>query len=121
MLAAGLFGAVGTFLLIFAATLTHVLLFGGLVGVSIGLYLSSSWAFAADISMGEEAGKYLGLTNLATAGGAAVARVNGPMIDLVNSFDPGTGYAALFGVCAVSFLAGAWTVTRLRSATGAAP
>jgi len=116
MIVAGLFGAVGAILLMFAASFVQVLAFGSLIGVSVGLYLSSSWAFAADISSGEEPGKYLGLTNLATAGGAAMARVNGPVIDLFNGMNRGTGYVALFAICALSFLAGTWTVTRLRAA-----
>ncbi len=52
-----------------------------------------------------EAGKFLGLTNLATAGSGALARLEGPAIDALNAAAPGQwlGYTALFvfgAVCA---------------------
>ena len=46
----------------------------------------------------EEAGKFLGLTNLATAGSGALARLEGPAIDALNSLWPQAwvGYKGLF-------------------------
>ena len=45
-----------------------------------------------------EAGKFLGLTNLATAGAGAASRLTGPGIDALNGMKPGAnlGYSALF-------------------------
>jgi MFS family permease len=45
-----------------------------------------------------EAGKYLGLTNLATAGAGALARLEGPILDWLNQLWPGlwAGYKGLF-------------------------
>jgi hypothetical protein len=48
-----------------------------------------------DLVPGEKTGKYIGLLNLATAGGSALARLNGPMIDFFNARNPGSGYTAM--------------------------
>lgn len=114
ILAAGFFGVLGAVLLVSATTYEQVLAFGTLIGVGVGLFLSANWALATDVSVGEEAGKYLGLTNLATAGGAAAARLNGPFIDLFNGLSAGSGYTFLFSACALSFLGGAWAITRVK-------
>ena len=52
----------------------------------------------------QETGKFLGLVNLATAGAAAASRLQGPMIDLLNSLQPGAwfGYSAIFVLGALS-------------------
>ncbi|MBI4329149.1 MAG: MFS transporter [Chloroflexi bacterium] len=114
ILSAGVIGALGSVLLIFAQSYEQTLLFGSLLGVSIGLFLSSNWALATDLAMGTEAAMYLGLTNLATAGGGAAARLNGPLIDMVNAQSFGAGYDILFIICASSFLFGSATILRVR-------
>ncbi|MGA9193204.1 MAG: hypothetical protein WBZ24_15870, partial [Anaerolineales bacterium] len=50
-----------------------------------------------------EGGKFLGLTNLATAGAGAISRLAGPGIDLLNAARPGAylGYAGLFAGAAI--------------------
>jgi hypothetical protein len=59
-----------------------------------------------------EAGKYLGLSNIATAGAGAVSRLAGPMIDGFNALRPGAfpGYPALFALAALSALAGTFVM-----------
>ncbi len=93
-----LIGSAGCFLLLWARTPGTLLLFGGLFGVGIGLFLTANWALANSLAPVDEAGKFLGLTNLATAGAAAVSRLEGPFIDLLNNARPGAwwGYAGLF-------------------------
>jgi predicted MFS family arabinose efflux permease len=90
-------------------------MFGGsLIGVATGVFMSSNWALAIDlIPKGEEA-KYLGLTNLATAGGAALARLIGPAIDFFNAFSSGLGYSVMFLACFLYFLTGALLVLKIR-------
>jgi len=60
-----------------------------------------------------DAGKYMGLTNLATAGSAAVARLEGPMTDVFNNAAPGKwwGWTALFAISAVLML---WSALAMR-------
>lgn len=90
--------AVGTFLLIFADNLTLLTIYAGILGAGIGLYLSSNWALASRLAPQAEAGKFLGLTNLATAGASAVSKLWGILIDVLNNAFPGDhyGYSALF-------------------------
>lgn len=90
--------AVGCLLIATARSETTVLIFGSIIGAGIGLFLSANWALANDLAPAGEAGKFLGLTNLATAGSAALSRLFGPMIDAVNYLRPGEylGYTVLF-------------------------
>jgi MFS family permease len=92
--------AVGSLLMMTAATAAAVLVFGSIVGAGIGLFITANWALANDLAPAGEAGKFLGLTNLATAGASAASRLGGPGIDALNAWQPGAflGYAALFSV-----------------------
>ncbi|MCX6071012.1 MAG: MFS transporter [Chloroflexi bacterium] len=92
--------AIGSLLMMTAATPTAVLVFGSIVGAGIGLFITANWALANDLAPAGEAGKFLGLTNLATAGASAASRLAGPGIDALNAWRPGAflGYAALFSV-----------------------
>ena len=90
--------AIGSLLMMTAVTPTAVLVFGSIVGAGIGLFITANWALANDLAPAGEAGKFLGLTNLATAGAGAASRLTGPGIDALNAWQPGAflGYAALF-------------------------
>ena len=101
---AGVVGAVGSLLLLAARTVPQLMLYGSVFGAGLGMFLSANWALATDLAPATEAGKFLGLTNLATAGAGALGRLEGPAIDLLNRARPGQwwGYIALFlfgGVC----------------------
>ena len=82
---ASVIGAVGSLLLIGARTPTTLLVYGSVLGAGLGLFLTSNWAIANILAPSEQAGKYLGLSNLATAGAGAVARLAGPVIDVLNN------------------------------------
>jgi len=79
---------------------------GSVLGAGIGLFLTSNWALANQLAPGEEAGKYLGLTNLATAGSGALARLEGPALDWLNGLwpDQWVGYTLMFIFGAVCML-----------------
>jgi MFS family permease len=104
------------FALIFARDVTTLLIFGAMIGLGTGVFLSANWALATDLIPQEEAGKYLGLTNLATAGSGAVGRLAGPLIDGVNALKPGAylGYPTLFVLASLSVLVGTVLVCRIR-------
>ena len=114
---AALLGAMGAFLLLSARgevllyfgglEFTDVLLYGSIIGLSAGIYLSSNWAWATDLIPKEEAAGYLGITNLATAGAGVLAGLGGPLIDLFNARQPGLGYTALYSVAGLTYLLGA--------------
>lgn len=95
---ASLIGALGCLLLLWARTPTAVLAFGSVLGLGIGLFLTANWALLNQLAPAAEAGKFLGLTNLATAGAGALGRLEGPFIDLLNNLRPGAwwGYSGLF-------------------------
>jgi MFS family permease len=104
--AAGALAAVGYMLLRLAQTPAMLIAYGSVIGAGIGLFLTASWALANKLAPSQEAGKYLGLTNLATAGAGALARLEGPLVDVFNAARPGLwfGYTGLFAfgtVCAL--------------------
>jgi len=96
--AASVIAAVGSFLLLFARDMRTLTLFAGVLGAGVGLYLTSNWALASKLAPKEEAGKFLGLTNLATAGASALSKLGGVVIDLANNAAPGKflGYRGMF-------------------------
>ncbi len=106
-------GALGAALMIFASTPVHLIIFGSVLGAGMGIFLATNWALANQMAPLGDVGKYVGLTNLATAGSAAVARLEGPMMDGLNGAAPGQwwGWTALFAVSAVLML---WSALALR-------
>jgi MFS family permease len=95
-LISGIIGALGIGLLFFLDRSSAVFVAAAvLMGVGFGGLMSSNWALAVDLVPKDEAGKYIGLTNLATAGGSALARLHGPMIDFFNARSFGLGYTAM--------------------------
>jgi Na+/melibiose symporter-like transporter len=114
-LTAGLLGAVAIALVFLSQqNFTLIMLCGGLVGIAFGAFMSSNWALATDlVPRGEEA-RYLGLTNLATAGGAALARLIGPLIDLGNSYSPNLGYSIMFLACFIYFVVGSLLLLKIK-------
>jgi MFS family permease len=114
--AAGGLAAVGLALLVFAHSVTALYLFGAVIGIATGTFLSVNWAFATDLIPGEQAGKYLGLSNLATAGAGAASRLAGPLIDGLNAVLPGRflGYPAVFLIAAACTLTGTLLLSRIQ-------
>jgi len=98
--------ALGMLLMLLVQDMRGVMIFGSFLGAGIGLFLTANWALANQLAPGEEAGKFLGLTNIATAGSAAIARLEGPAIDWLNGFHPGQwlGYTGMFAFGAVCML-----------------
>ncbi|UCC63175.1 MAG: hypothetical protein JSV36_20960 [Anaerolineae bacterium] len=78
--------------------------------------MSVNWALATDLIPPQEAGKYLGLSNLVTAGAGAASRLAGPLKDALNAMRPGAylGYSVLFVLASASALLGTWMLLRLR-------
>ncbi len=114
IIASGLLGALGILLLLLIHNYGALMLSGALLGVSGGAFFSSNWALATDlVPKGEEA-RYLGLTNLATAGGAALARLIGIAIDPLNAYSHGLGYQVMLAACLVYFIAGSVLLFRIK-------
>ncbi len=104
--AAALLGAASAVLLLFAQSFVQVVLFASVLGVGLGLFTAADWAAAIDLVPDlRAAGLYMGLTNVATAGGDALATLSaGVALDVVNRIEPGLGYRAAFAMMGVYFL-----------------
>jgi MFS family permease len=96
--------------------MTGLVVFGSVLGAGIGLFLTANWALANKLAPAAEAGKYLGLSNLATAGSGALARLEGPALDWLNGLWPGqwVGYTFLFAFGTLSILLSALILIRIR-------
>jgi Na+/melibiose symporter-like transporter len=114
-LASGLIGALGIGLIfLFQDSYLYIMLCGGLVGISFGAFMSSNWALATDlVPKGEEA-RYLGLTTLATAGGGALGRLMGPVIDFFNAQSPNLGYSVMLLACFIYFVVGSFLILKVK-------
>jgi MFS family permease len=120
VIASGLLGALGILLLLLVHSYTALMFAGALVSIAGGAFFSSNWALATDlVPKGEEA-RYLGLTNLATAGGAALARLIGIAIDPLNAYSQGLGYQVMLAACLLYFVIGAGLLFRLKEPTSPA-
>ncbi|PJF48310.1 MAG: MFS transporter [Chloroflexi bacterium] len=99
MAAAGAAFAVVNFNLILPAAI--------LIGAGTGVYLSSSVALINDIVPKADAARHLGVANIATASGSALARLGGgALISGLNHVSGSSvmGYQALYAVVALFFL-----------------
>jgi len=116
IIGSGLLGALRIVALFFSQSYVHIMLSGVVIGIANGAVLSTSWALATDlVAEGEEA-KYLGLANLAMAGGSAVARLIGPVIDFFNKLGSNLGYTVMFLACFICFIAGSLLVVKIKEA-----
>ena len=115
----GLLGALGIvalfFSVFFSQSYLHIMLSGALLGICGGAWMSSQWALATDlIGKGEEA-RYLGLVNMSSAGGGALSRLIGPVIDYFNACSPNLGYQIMLLVCFVCFISGSLLLSRIKA------
>lgn len=114
VIASGLLGALSILLILLIHNYVALMSAGALLAISGGAFFSSNWALATDlVPKGEEA-KYLGLTNLATAGGSALARLIGIAIDPLNAYSQGLGYQVMLAACLAYFVIGVVLLFRVR-------
>jgi MFS family permease len=106
--------AVGTLVLILSTGVTMAIVSGCIIGIGAGTFMATNWALGTDLAPAEEAGRYLGISNLAGAGAGIVgAGIGGPMADFFNQLSPGLGYLVIFAIYGVLFLLSAATLTRV--------
>ena len=118
MAAGALLSAAGTLLLALAGSAPAIFLCGTLMALGTAAFTGANWALAADLAPPAEAGRFLGLANVGTAGAAAAAGLVGPLIDRANTAAPGGGYVALFVAAALAALC---SVAPLRPLLGLVP
>jgi len=118
-ISSGLLGALGIvalfFSVFFSQNYLHILLSGGLLGISGGAWMSSQWALATDlVGKGEEA-RYLGLVNMSSAGAGAASRLIGPVIDFFNTYSPNLGYQVMLLVCFICLVVGSVLLMKIKA------
>lgn len=116
--ASGIIAALGALVLILAPNMTVIYVGGCIVGAATGMFFTTNWALGTDIVPKEEAGKYLGISNLAGAGAGAVGGyIGGPIADYFTKNvpqSPGIGYVLIFAIYGLMFLVSALVLTRVR-------
>ena len=112
-----LLSALGVAALFFSQSYMQIMFSGALLGISSGAWMSSQWALATDLAGKGEEAKYLGLVNLVVAGGGAVARLIGPVIDFFNAYNPNLGYSVMFLASFVSFVVGSALLMKIKGST----
>ena len=101
----GLIAAAGTVVLLFATSMPLVIVSGSIIGIGAGTFMATNWALGTDLAPPQEAGRYLGISNLAGAGAGIVgAGIGGPMADFFNALQPGLGYLVIFALYGALFL-----------------
>lgn len=104
----GLVAALGTAVTVATASLPVIYVGGCLIGIATGFFFTSNWALGTDLVPKGEAGRYLGISNLAGAGAGAVGGyIGGPIADFFTAQFPdlpGLGYVLLFTLFGVMFL-----------------
>jgi MFS family permease len=105
---AGAFGAaIGSMSMLSATNMTDVLIIACVIGMSLGALLSANLALANDLGTRGREGQHMGIVNLATVSGAALAKLLGPGVDLLNQVEAEMGYTTLLIGCSILFVTGA--------------
>jgi len=117
---AGLVAVVGTLIALSIPSLPIIYVGGCIIGIAAGLFYTANWALGTLLVPKEEAGRYLGISNLAGAGAGAVgAYIGGPIADFVTAQVPqvpGFGYVLLFSIYGLLFLFSVIALTQVKSA-----
>jgi MFS family permease len=118
LLAACVLSAAGAALVMIARDVPLLMLGSAVAGLGVGTFLSSNWALVTDIVPREEAARYLGVANIATASGSALARaLGGVLIDPINRVtnSRSAGYLVVYGIAVACFLLATLAALRLRA------
>ena len=94
----GILAAVGTLLVILTPNMSLIYVGGILIGLASGIFFVANWALGTELVPQKEAGRWLGISNLARAGAGAIGGyIGGPIGD-------GAGYIVLMGLYGFLFL-----------------
>jgi hypothetical protein len=108
ILVSGLMAALGSGIVVFAPTLPIMEVGGFVCGLSMGFFYAANWALGVSIVPKAEAGRYLGLSNLAGAGAGAIgAYLGGPIGDA-------GGFTLLMSLYGLMFLFSTLALTQIK-------
>jgi MFS family permease len=104
----GLLAALGALIVlgtIWLPNLALIYVAGSLLGLATGLFVTTNWALGTRLVPAGEAGRYLGISNLAGAGAGMIGTgIGGPVADYLNNSLPGLGYFVIFAGYGLLFL-----------------
>jgi MFS family permease len=104
----GAAAGLGAFLLlstIWLPNLAIIYVAGGILGLATGLFVTLNWALGTRLAPPAQAGRFLGISNLAGAGAGIVGTgLGGPVADYLEKALPGLGYFVLFFAYGILFL-----------------
>ena len=116
---AGLVAVVGTVIALSIPSLPVIYVGGCIIGIAAGLFYTANWALGTLLVPKAEAGRYLGISNLAGAGAGAVgAYIGGPIADFVTAqvpHIPGFGYVLIFSIYGLLFLFSVLALTQVKT------
>ena len=103
--AIGAFGMAGV---VVAPTVVVALLFAVPVGIAAGAFLTVDWALMTDVIPKAASGRYMGISNVVTAGAGPLAiALGGVTMDRVGAFDFAAGPRAAFALSLLFYALGA--------------
>ena len=115
---AGVIGAIGVAVAIAVPDMMAINIGGLLIGVATGMFYTANWALGTELVPKEQAGRYLGISNLAGAGAGAVgAYIGGPIADFFTvRFPnlPGIGYVLLFAMYGILFVLSTFALVKVK-------
>ncbi len=115
LVAAALLGGAGTLAFTVAPNLSVIVVEAVPIGICFGMMVSVDWAFMADLSPRDQAGKFLGFSNVASVGAQSlVPFAMGPVIDSLDRGGGTAGYDVLFVTAFLFYMAGALILGRVR-------
>ncbi len=98
-------GAAGMFLIPEFERFDYFLIFGSMIGISYGIFMSVSKALASDMSPKSDAGKFMAYYNIATGGASSISPlIYGLMLYFVNSY--ALGFKLIFYTAGSFFIIG---------------
>ena len=71
-------------IVVLAPNLTVIYIGGFVIGAGAGIFYTANWALGTELVPQAEAARYLGIANIATAGGSGIARLLGGALILAS-------------------------------------
>lgn len=110
----GFVAALGTLILLFSKNVPMVIISGCIIGIATGTFMATNWALGTHLAPPRDAGRYLGISNLAGAGAGIIgAGIGGPLADFFNGLTPGLGYLVIFSIYGGLFVLSSITLAKV--------